>query len=212
MIPGVSTIALALSVAVGALGLTVGGGVGYWARGNVDEPYEFEGVLEENSNHDGRSVTLPAPDVSGGWLDVFRQRQHRKKEKKLAKRGYVKWFKFDGMLRAPEWVRPERGGSGAPKYYDRDDGVHYLFPEDALVTDARTGAPVAVHHSGEVEPVNLKEPAHPPIDADRLEEIINLEIESDPPGWLSKFDLDAQTMMYASIVLILIFAGAQQVM
>jgi len=200
---------------VGGLTLLVGGVaggyIGFWLRGYRDEPEQLDAALAENTE-EGHEVVLPAPKTSGSWLSLLRENQHRKKAKKLAGKGYVRWYKLDGMLDRPRWIKPERSGSGVPKYYDTDDECHYLFPEDALVTDSRTGAPVAVHHSGEVEPVNLADPEYPPIDADRLEEIINLEIESEPPGWLSKFDLDASMMMWGGILIVLLFAGAQQVM
>jgi hypothetical protein len=202
-------IAAALVASLSALG--IGAYAGIWYRGYRDEPQEFEAEIEKMDDS-GHAVGLPAPETSNSLLGLFRANRHRMKAKKLAKKGYVKWYKFDGMLERPKWVKPERGGSGVPKYYDSDDEVHYLFPKDALVTDSRTGAPVAVHHAGQVEPVNLADPEFPPIDADRLEEIINLEIESDPPSWLSKFDFDAQTMMWVAIAIILVFAGAQQLM
>jgi hypothetical protein len=207
----VSELALYLAGGVGLLGLGLGTLVGYYGRGYVDEPEEFDAALE-GMDEEGHAVVLPAPETSGSLLSIFRSNQHRKKAKKLAGKGYVRWFKFDGMLERPRWVKPERSGSGVPKYFDKDDDCHYLFPEDALVTDSRTGAPVAVHHSGQAEPVNLADPEYPPIDSDRLEEIINLEIESEPPGWLSKFDLDSTTIMFVMIALILLFAGAQQVL
>jgi len=210
------TVAIAV-VGIGAVFGAIGAVAGWWYRKYRTEAEEWERELEdalelENVEDDGHSVTLPAPDMKSSLWDLLKLSRHQAKEQKLAKRGYVKWMKFDGMLRRPEWVKPERSGSGVPKYHDSENDVHYLFPEDALVTDARTGAPVAVHHAGEAEPINLKDPEYPPIDADRLEEIINLEIESEPPSWLSKFDLDATTIMWVMIIALLAFAGAQQVM
>jgi len=199
-------------VAIVAASIVVGGGigsfVGWWYRGHSDDPDEFEATLDENVADDGHTVTLPAPEVKGSLWSLFKFIRHRRKEKKLAKRGYVRWYKFDGMLSSPKWVKPKKSGSGIPKYNDGD--AHYLFPKDALVTDSRTGAPVAIHHKGEAEPVNLANPAHPPIDADRLDEVINLEIDSDPPSWLSKFDLNATTMMWILILIVMGVAAAQQ--
>jgi hypothetical protein len=199
----------------GAAGLLLGGvagaAVGWWYRGDKDAKEALNTKLE-SQDEPGQKAVLPAPEMSNSVLSLFRQSRHQERAQKLAQKGYVKWFKFDGMLKRPQWVKPVREGSGVPRYYDSDDDVHYFFPEDALVTDARTGAPVAVHHAGQVEPVNLADPEYPPIDADRLEEIINLEIESDPPGWLSKMDFDTQTLMFGMIALILLFAGAQQML
>jgi hypothetical protein len=205
----ISTLGLALALGVGAVagGSGVLGGWKYRERQEKDAA--FDALLEDSE--DGSRVTLPVPETSTPLLGLWRQKRHRQKEKKLAKRGYVKWYKLDGMLRRPQWIKPNREGSGIPKYYDSDDDVHYLFPKDPLVTDSRTGAPVAIHHRGEVEPVNVAEPEYPPIDADRLEEAINLEIESEPPSWLSKFGgLDGETIMWLMIVGVLGFAAFQQ--
>jgi len=206
----ISTTALALTLGVG---LTLGGvgAFGGWKYRDMQETDdEFHARIEHAT--DGTVVTLPSPETGSSLLDIWRHYRHRKKQQKLAKRGYVKWYKLDGMLSRPKWVKPEKSGSGVPKYYDSSDDVHYLFPKEPLVTDSRTGAPVAIHHAGEAEPVNVKDPAYPPIDSDRLEEAINLEIESDPPGWLDKFDLNGETVMWIMILLVLGFAGFQQFM
>jgi hypothetical protein len=193
-----------------AVGGVVGGFGGLLYKRHKDAPAEFEAELDKNIAGEGHTVTLPSPETSGSLMSLLSISRHKSKEKKLASRGYVKWYKLDGMLSPPKWVKPERSGSGEPKYYDSDDDVHYLFPQEPLVTDAQTGAPVAVHHSGEVEPVNIANPAYPPIDADRLEEVINLEIDSEPPSWFSKFDIDATTMMWLLIIIVMGAAAAQQ--
>jgi hypothetical protein len=61
-----------------------------------------------------------------------------------------------------------------------------------------------------VEPINISAPVHPPIDADRLDEIINLEMESDPRGLLDQYDINKTTMMYGAIGLILLLGAYQQ--
>lgn len=201
--------------AIAAAGLVVGSlvgyGVGWWYRGLQDHADLFADYVDVTSDGTGTHVDFEAPSVGSGFFSLFSYIRHRSKAKRLARKGYVKWYKFDGgMLHGPQWVKPERDGAGVPEYYDSDDDQTYLFPNDPLVTDAETGARVAVHHTGQVEPVNIANPSHPPIDADRLDEIINLEIESEPPGWLDNFDLDSTTMMYGAIVLILVLGAAQQ--
>jgi hypothetical protein len=203
-----TTIALALA---GGVGLTLGGvgalgGLKYQERKETDDNYLDR--IEEAT--DGTEVVLPAPETGSSLVGAWKISRHRSKQKKLAKRGYVKWYKLDGMLSRPTWVKPERSGSGVPKYYDSDDECHYLFPTDPLVTDSETGAPVAIHHTGEAEPVNISDPEYPPIDSDRLEEAINLEIESDPPSWLSNLDISSSTIMWVMILGVLAFAGFQQ--
>jgi len=206
----ISTVGLAVAAGVGLVG--VGGGLFAGLRYGETRARDQDWEAQVEHATDGNKVTIPAPETSSGLLDAYREYRHKSKRKKLAKRGYVRWYKLDGMLGAPEWVKPERDGSGVAKYYDSDDGCHYLFPTAPLVTDSRTGAPVAIHKAGEAEPINLSDPAYPPMDSDRLEEVINLEIESDPPSWLSKFDINSQTIMYLMIAGVLAFAAFQQFM
>lgn len=156
----------------------------------------------------GADAPLAAPELSGTIWDLITLWRHRKKARKLARRGYVRWYLFDGNLQKPRWVKPEREGKGVPEY--RHDGLPYLFPEDALVLDQSTGAYVAVHHKGEPEPVNLAEPAFPTIDGDRLEELINLSAESDPPTFWSRLDLDFQTAIGALIAIMFVLFAASQ--
>jgi len=200
-------------ILAGAVGLLVGmatAGVAMWYRHQSRKREYFNQLLEDISN-DGESVSLSAPEVGSGFFDVFKYIRHRQKAKRLAKRGYVKWFKYDGgMLQQPQWVKPKRRGAGVAEYNDGDST--YLFPEDALVTDAETGAQVAVHHTGQAEPVNISSPEVPPIDADRLDKVINLEIESDPPGLLSRLDFGPQMILYGGIALMLLLGGVQQFM
>lgn len=204
-----------VTLAVGGLGLLVGslGGYagGWWYRGQQDHADMFAEHVEVLTDGVGDRVEFEAPEVGSGFFSLFSYIRHRSKAKRLARKGYVKWYKFDGgMLKGPQWVKPERDGAGVAEYYDSDDDQTYLFPSEPLVTDSETGARVAVHHAGQVEPVNIANPAHPPVDADRLDEIINLEIESDPPGFFDKLDLDSSTLIFAMIGFILIVGGAQQ--
>jgi len=195
-----------------AVGTVLGAVVGWWYRGHRDAPEEFDAALAEIDGA-GHQAVLDAPDMAAGLWGLFKHIRHRRKAKKLAKRGYVKWYLLDGMLKHPQWVKPERQGAGVPEYHVRShgsDGITYFFPTDALATDAETGAPVAVHHKGEVEPVNLPSPETPPIDGDRLQETINLEAESDPPGLLDNIDLTPQTLMWVMIVGVLAIGAAQQ--
>jgi len=208
MIAGIETLTLVLCAGVGLVGLGIGLMSGWWYRGYSQDAARFEDAILDKPMGAGHEVVLDAPEISSSIWDIWKQSRHRAREQKLAKRGYVKWYKLDGMLQAPTWVKPKREGAGVPEYYDGD--VTYFFPPDALATDARTGAPVAVHHDGEVEPVNIVDPEVPPIEGDRLQEVINLEAESDPPGWLAGFDLDATTIMWIMIVALIVIGGAQQ--
>jgi len=205
----VQTLTMVVCAGVGVFGLGLGGFAGWTYRGYRDDADEFEDVvLDLVDDGPGHEVVLNAPEISSSLIGLWKQARHRAREQRLAKRGYVKWFVIDGMLQAPTWVKPERDGAGVPEYYDGD--TTYLFPTDAVATDARTGAPVAIHHAGEVEPVNIVDPAVPAIEGDRLQEVINLEAESDPPGLLAGMDVDATTLMWIAIVALLAIGGAQQ--
>lgn len=158
------------------------------------------------------NAELSAPDMSSSGFGLLKTWRHQTKAKRLARRGYVKWFKIGASMSEPKWVKPKSDGAGVLEYYDSDDDVTYLFPNDVMVNDANTGAYVAVHRQGEAEPINLRDPAMPAIPADRLEEIINLEAESDAPGFFDRMDLDPQTIMWVAIGGMLIIGAIQQVM
>lgn len=142
-------------------------------------------------------------DSSWGLIKAWRRRA---KAKKMAKKGYVKWYLLGSGLEGPKWVKPDRDGTGVRKH--RYEGHPYLFPEEEMVIDKETGAYVAVHHKGEATPVPVKHPELPQMDADRLREVTDLTAESDPPGWLQSFDMDTGTMMMLGIgALFLVFAA-----
>lgn len=157
---------------------------------------------------DGDLVEIAPPDIDAGLLGFMAMWRHRRREKRLARKGYIKWHKIGATRSRPKWVNPAHDGAGEPEYYDSDEDVTYLFPEDAMVPDERTGAWVAEHRVGEAEPINLRDPGMPALDADRLEEVINLEAESDAPGFFDRFDMDTQTMMWMGIgVMFVVYAG-----
>lgn len=162
-----------------------------------------------DTSDDGADVLQP-PEIDGSLVGLVQMWRHRAKSKRLARKGYVRWFKLGSTLSKPKWVKPTPDGSGVPVHYDSDDEQTYLFPEGAMVTDQQTGAYVAIHHHNQPEPVPIRDPAMPAIDGDRLEEVINLEAESDAPGFFDRLDLDAQTMMWGVIGLVMILAGASQ--
>jgi len=154
----------------------------------------------------GEDSDLKPPAVDSGLWGVVKQWWHNKRGAKLAKKGYVRWYKVGANWSRPRWVKPEKSGQG--EYRLREGDEIYYFPTDAMLTDQRTGAWVAVHREGEATPVNLRDPGMPAMDADRAEELLQLSAESDAPGLLS--DLDTTTIMWVGIGGILILAvGAQ---
>lgn len=173
-----------------------------------------EAVAEAIDDADGQpdhTVEFEKPALSGGVGGLLKQWRYRAKAKRMARKGYIKWYKIDGNIRPAQWVKPEYKGVGIPEYYDNE--THYLFPDDALVTDSQTGARVAYHHVGEPEPINLRNPGHPTLDGDKLEELLDLKAESSPPSWLSKMDIDpGKAFIWGSIGLVMLLAVFQQFM
>lgn len=153
---------------------------------------------------------LEGVDVRSSTWGLIKTWRRRKKAKKMAKKGYVKWFLLGSGLEGPHWVKPERDGTGVAKH--RRDGEPYLFPEDDMVIDKSTGAYVALHHKGEATPVPIKHPELPQMDADRLREVTDLTAESDPPGWLSTLDMDTGTLMMIGIGALFIVFAAMRMM
>lgn len=147
-------------------------------------------------------------DVRTSWLGLITAWRRQAKAKRLAKKGYVKWYLLGSGIEGPKWIKPERDGTGVAKY--RHDDEPYLFPADELVIDKSTGAWVAMHHEGEAYPVPIKEPEIPQMDADRLREVTDLTAESEPPSWLSNLDLSTGQMVMGGIALLFIaFAGVR---
>lgn len=164
----------------------------------AEEVNELEArALEELDEEDavGYGVELPPPDVGRWFLDVFRVWLHVRKEARLAKRGYVKWYRVrGGRLRMPKWVKPEHKGGGEYEYTDTSTEITYIFPESAMVDDGVTGAPVAIHQEGEAEPIDLREPGWATMDGSALKKLIDMEIVRSPPGGLSNLPLTPQQL------------------
>lgn len=171
-------------------------------RSAVEE--DWEARLEN-----GEGVqTFEPPDISLSVLDYFRAMRHLQKQRKAAKKGWVKWYRIGSNWQRPRWVKPSADGAGTPKV--TADGIPYYFPRDAMTVDAQSGAWVAMHHEGESDPVNVSDTAYPGIPGDKMQRMINLEAESKPPGFLDSLfgGTDQQTLMYAGIgVLFLLFVA-----
>lgn len=155
-------------------------------------------------------VRIDPPAIGGGIFSLLGEWRHRAKAKRLARKGYVKWYTFDSSLSRPVWVKPFRNGEGQLIYYR--DGQPYWFGRDAMVTDARTGAFVALHRTGEADPINLNDPLMPGIPCDRLEEAIELSVESDEPGFFDKHDIDSSMILAGGVAIMLIIAALSRVL
>lgn len=191
----------------------VSGGLDAGDLAALEDEYDLdEEALDAIERRQQDSIQLDPPDVSGSILATLKVWRHRAKQERLARKGYVKWYKIGSKLSRPRWIKPTKDGSGEWKFYDSDDNYWYYFPEDGMVTDAMTGAYVAIHHRGESTPINLRDPIMPAIDADRLREVIQLEVESDAPGFFDKLDLDSGQILAGGIALMLILAALAQLL
>lgn len=200
-------------IAAGILAV-LGAVVGYWVY-NLRlkrEKRRIEQAVATIVDEETDEATLEPADPNGKLWDLLKQWRHDKKAQKLAKKGYVKWYKIDATMPKPQWIKPTEGSAGMLEYYDDDEEVTYLFPKEPMLHDQRTGAWTAVHRQGEAEPINLRDPAMPPIETEPLERTINMEAESDAPGFFDRMNLDGQTMMWLMIIVVLGLAGFQQLM
>lgn len=197
---------LLVTAGLAVLGV-VGAVIAYWyyEQYRQTKRNDFEQFLDDVD--DGDVVDYSPPNVSAGVLGYVQVARHILKSKRLAKKGYVKWYRLDSTLSRPKWVKPKQDGTGLPK--TTVDGQPYYFPKDAMVADSITGAYVALHREGAADPINLRDPAYPGIEADLVERTINLEAEDKPPGLLDDlFGMDQTTLMYLVIgVMFVIYAG-----
>lgn len=199
----VATLTLA-GVAVAGVVLVGIGAVAYWQ--SQREPTTVDDIVE----YSGNLVDFRRPEVSGGLLDLIKLWRHRSRAQKLAQKGYIKWYKVGSTVNRPRWVKPTQEGSGVPRF--REGGETYYFPKEALVTDEVTGAYTAMHYDGDADPINLRDNDLPALSTDKVERVINMEAESEAPGFLSGLDLTPQKVMAGLIMLILVYGAAMQVM
>lgn len=195
------------TVAFALLGLLAGAGVTamYYKRValRIDEEVnelEEQALEELDEDSTGYGVEMEPPDVGRSVLDIFKSWLHIRKQARMAKRGYFKWYRVGSRLHAPKWVKPEHKGAGEYEYKSKKDDQTYVFPEEALVTDGQTSAYVAIHKIGESEPVDLRDPGWASMDADRLQQLIDMEIAREPPGGLSGLPLSGQQLKYVGLV------------
>jgi hypothetical protein len=149
---------------------------------------EFEDVFDEDA------VDLKPPHMRtstfGVVEDVFREWRHRQMEKKLARKGYVKWYLVRGnTLTRPKYVKPEATGGGIPRY--EYDGTTYLFHEDAMVADESNAIWTCFHKENETDPIPVRDPLRQGIPTDTVDEWLTLEVATESPeGGLFGMDLD----------------------
>lgn len=166
------------------------------------------GVVTDDVRSVADSVRLTPSMPTDSSMSLIGTWRHRAKAKKLARKGYVKWYKVGPNMTQPQWIKPFRNGQGELVYYDDDSP--YLFPEEAMTTDARTGAHVCIHKEGDSLPIDLNDPDRGGLDTDKFQETIDLSVESDAPGFFDRLEIDGPTLLYGGMALMLALAGAAQ--
>lgn len=169
-----------------------------------------EEIVDEQIEREGDEVSMRPPDTKDSMFGFLLWYRHHKKQRRLAKKGYVKWKILGSNLSRPRWVKPSQDGSGTPRYFWKGDP--YYFPKDALVLDETSGAYVAIHEKGNAMPLNLQDPPLPPMPVDYVQKLMDLEAESEKPGLFSRLDITPQKIMYFFIGFVLIFGFVMQVM
>lgn len=158
-------------------------------------------------------VDLAPPDIHEGWFATIREfwrlRRHRKKRKKHAKQGYIKWLLINGTYPEAKYVKPKPRGGGLYEY--KYKGQRYLMPREAMLPSTREGMWTVVHKEGEVDPINLRDPSAHAIKGDILDEYLTLRVTSSPPSLFDKINLDpknAITYAIAALIIIVALQGA----
>jgi hypothetical protein len=185
--------------------LTILGAYGYVQRDRPSLEEEVEALTEQA----GDEIALKPPDIGRSILGALALWRHKSKEQKLARKGYVKWYRLGAGLSRPKWVKPSQESAGLPEI--TSGGEKYYFPTDALVVDSTSGAYVAIHEEGSAMPLNLADPPLPPVPVELLQRVIDLEAESEAPGWLSGLSITPKKLLWGFIGFILVFSLVMQV-
>lgn len=208
-----STVQLASLVIIG---LTIISGIGWLVMtllGDDDDDdsdpiedrddVEIVDEMEESPVPDGgHVVSLEQPPTKKSTLPIklWRLYKNDKGKKKIGEEGYIRWYLIDDTISEPKYIKPERKGGGVAEY--EYEGEPYLFPEDALVPDAKTGMWTAVHKRGDAMPLNLGTPGKPAIPVDELKEFFNKRVTSSPPSWVDNLFGDMETADLMKIVIV----------
>lgn len=150
---------------------------------------------------DNGVVELPRPEISNarfGLLgQLWKMRQHYRKEEKLLSKGYVKWFLISDTWPEAKYVKPDAKGGGL--YVHREDGEPYLFPQNAMIPDSRQGIRTVIHKRGEADPINLNEPSDVSIPTDVLDEYLTMSVTSSPPSFWDNLGWDTADLVRLAV-------------
>jgi len=175
-------------------------------NGDDEDEDEGEDTYEETEGEElGEVERLPPPRLKKGRLrQVWKTRKHLKKRRKYLEKGYVEWYLVSGTWPEPKFVKPENKGRGILEV--EHDGQRYLFPREAMMPGEKQGGRVVVHLKGDSDPVNLRDPMMPSLNADEAEEWLDKGVTTSSPGFFDALDWDI-TPQKAMILLIGVIVG-----
>jgi len=175
---------------------------------DADQKIVIGEPVDEDTLRNGQTDPIDPPDVRDGrWGiigDFYRYYRARRKTRKLADKGYVRWYIVDGGWPEPKFVKPELKGGGVPEY-ELDDSV-YLFPKRAGLPDRRSGMWTFVHNRGSAEPRTLGDSTEEAIKADEISEYLTKRVTTNPPSFWDKVDLDPEQILMLAIAAVILIA------
>lgn len=146
-------------------------------------------------------VDIPPPNLQNTRFGLWKTYQYRKKVRKYASKGYVKWYLVDDTIPTAKFVKPEGKGGGIPEY--EHNGNTYLFPRSEALPSEENGMWVYMHKKGEADPIPLRDPLKDPIPVDVLDEYLTMRPSSSPPSWLGSLDIDPKQAITWMMILII---------
>lgn len=153
----------------------------------------FEATSDDEFEDVDSEETLEPPNIRKSLFGPAAAYLHLRKKRKLAGNGYVQWFLVHDGWPRPKYVQPEDKGGGQFEYEHK--GETYLFPRDAMLASRDEGMWTVIHDKGESVPRNLRQPEQFGLSAKQLHDYVTARVTIDPPGWLSKLNLDPATMI-----------------
>lgn len=195
-------------VAVEAFAMTTVTLVG--ALAGLGVAYVRKDVPDEFANADDE-VTLDPPNIKESLFAPLATYFHLRKQRKLAGKGYVKWFLVDDGWPRPKFIKPKDKGGGQFEY--EHDGETYLFPREAMLPSKDEGMWTVVHDHGDATPRNLRQPTEFTVSAKQLNNYVTSRVTVEPPGWLSGLsDMSAQDLFKYAIMAFIAFVLLQGAM
>jgi len=183
-----------------------------WLKGREQTDW-YDEVVEGNDGEEPDVVHLDPPELKsrlGVFGKVWKQYRHHRKLRRLAGKGYVRWFLVEDSFPAAKFVRPKMNGNGVREL--KYDGGRYLFPREAFLADRTTGMWTVVHKAGELDPIPLHEPSKNALSADQAQEWFTSTVSSSAPSLMDRLDIDKSDALMYMMLIVVVFALFQQFM